>query len=313
MEQAANLKQRTLRKGCAIVTPECAEYPELLLSIYSKPAALYVRGDLSCLEKISIGMVGTRTHSAYGREAALMLADGLGRSGVTVVSGLAKGIDTFCHEATLDAGGVTVGILGCGLDVDYPKGSLELKKRICQRGAVISEYPLGTPPLPAYFPMRNRVLSGICRGVVVVEADESSGSMITANHALEQGRDVFAVPGSIFSPRHRGTNRLIQDGARLVGDVEDILSEYGVTAVKKTSASMHNSHAVRTTIIEESADDVPQTVMEAPRSPAPDGISQDGGALLGLMERRPAGVEELMEKSGLSVPALQTALTELEI
>ena len=305
LEEAKRLYRRTLAKGCQVLTPEDDGYPELLRHIYARPAALYVKGDLSCLKALSIAMVGTRTHSEYGERAARSLAGALAANGVTVVSGLARGIDTICHEAALAAGGSTVGVLGCGLDVDYPGGSGKLKTAMTKNGAVVSEYPLGTHPRPANFPVRNRVISGMARGVVVVEADLRSGSLITAGHALEQGRDVFAVPGDAFShTKMQGGHQLIKEGAKLVECAEDILEEYGGAVRKNSPEPLHNPREHGTTIEEEPEHNPP--------NPPPD-LTEAGAALLALLGGTPASVEELAERSGLEIPRLHTALTELEL
>ncbi len=315
MEQAEALYRRTLDKGCQIVTPDHPQYPPLLQNIYSKPAVLYVRGELNCLENaVAIAMVGTRAYTEYGKQAALTLARDLAGHGAVVVSGLAKGIDTFCHQAALEAGGKSIGVLGCGLDMDYPKGSFPLKTLLRKNGAVISEFPFGTPPLPAHFPLRNRILSGICQGVLVVEADDNSGSLITATHALEQGRDVFAVPGSIFSIRQQGTHRLIKDGAKLVESARDVLEEYGYTFTEKNCTPMHKFTGKVTTMIEEVPDTGTQIgFTQTVDRPLPQGLSPEGEAVLALLGKQPVNVETLAQSSDLEIGALQSALTELEI
>ena len=275
-----------------------------------------MKGDLSCLEKgIHIAMVGTRNHTEYGEKAAKMLAGDLARNGATVVSGLAKGIDTFCHKAALEAGGHTIGVLGCGLDIDYPRGSASLKSAMAKRGAVITEYPLGTTPRPGLFPIRNRVISGMCHGTVVVEADKSSGSILTAEHALEQGRDVFAVPGSIFSIREQGTHALIRDGAKLVESAGDILEEYGHSSIKNSVRPLHNFPPERTTITK----GIPAAVAVEPEGqqsfsmPLPENLTHEARGLYPLLKSAAHTVDELAGKSGLEIARLHTALTELEI
>jgi DNA processing protein len=206
----------------AIVDPE---YPPLLREMVDPPFALFYRGDLSLLQKPMVAMVGSRRASPYGTNAAMHLAQQLVSAGVVVVSGLARGIDAASHQATLDAGGLTVGVLGTGIDIIYPRSHTKLTRDIANRGLLLTEFPAGTPPLAANFPIRNRVISGICLGTVIVEATSRSGSLITARTAAEQGREVFAVPGSIFAAGTEGTHRLIQYGAKLVHDANDILEE----------------------------------------------------------------------------------------
>lgn len=215
-----------LQSGVKIVTINDASYPLLLKQIYDPPYLLFYRGELPCEADTCIGMVGTRKATAYGRLMAETLAGGLGEKKIWVVSGMARGIDTWSHKGCLKGGGKTLGVLGSGLDVIYPRENKELYGEIAASGAVVSELPLGTQPLPQHFPARNRIISGLCRGIVVVEAAEKSGSLITVDFALEQGRDVFAVPGPVTSPLSRGTHKLIKQGAKLVEKPEDVLEEY---------------------------------------------------------------------------------------
>jgi DNA processing protein len=207
------------------------EYPSRLKEIYDLPPVLYIRGSLSPEDDLSIAVVGTRRPTYYGREVTEQIAGDLARNKVTIVSGLAKGIDATAHRAALDAGGRTIAIFGCGLDVVYPSDHVKLARQIMERGALVSEFPLGTRPKADNFPRRNRIMSGLSLGVLVVEAREASGALITVGWALEQNREVFAVPGSILSPTSSGTNRLIQEGAKLVTDCHDILEELNLTIV----------------------------------------------------------------------------------
>lgn len=202
------------------------DYPQLLKNTYDPPYIIYYKGNLPSDIDLCIGMVGARKASAYGRQAAESIAQGLAKRNVWVVSGMARGIDTFSHRGCLNNKGKTLAVLGSGIDVIYPRENRELYTQIISCGAVISEFPIGTQPLPYNFPARNRIISGISRGVVVVEAAEKSGSLITVDFALEQGRDVFAVPGPVSSPLSRGTHKLIKQGAKLVETAEDVLEEY---------------------------------------------------------------------------------------
>lgn len=201
------------------------EYPDLLRHLPDPPLALFCRGDRALLRKTAVAMVGSRRASAYGLNAARHLSGQLAIAGVAVVSGLARGIDAAAHEATLDAGGDTIAVLGTGIDVVYPRSHKKLFRAIEERGLVVTEFAPGTPPVPANFPIRNRIISGLALATVIVEATGRSGSLITARTAAEQGRNVCAVPGTIFAPGAEGTNRLIQYGAKLVHDVNDILEE----------------------------------------------------------------------------------------
>jgi len=211
--------------GARIITWEEEEYPFILKQIYDPPPLLYVLGCLSRQDQLAVAVVGSRHPTTYGQAAAERIAMGLVRGGVTVVSGLARGVDSYAHRGALTAGGRTIGVLGCGIDIIYPPENRELFDLVAMQGAILSEFPLGTPPDSDHFPIRNRVISGLCLGVAVVEATLRSGSLITARFALEQGRDVYAVPGNVDSARSAGTNRLIKEGAKLVTRAEDILEE----------------------------------------------------------------------------------------
>ena len=203
-------------------------YPELLSHIQLPPKVLYTRGQYLAEDALAVAIVGARTPTPYGIWASEKLASGLARRGVTVVSGMARGIDTAAHKAALAAGGRTIGVLGCGLDVDYPRGSSDLRRQISQKGVLVTEFKDGTSPLPYNFPQRNRIISGLSLAVVVIEAGLKSGSLITARWALDQGREVMAVPGRIDSRMSDGPNSLIGDGALPVSEPEDIVQALGI-------------------------------------------------------------------------------------
>jgi DNA processing protein len=225
--------ERLERARIGVFTWDDAEYPPHLRQVYNAPPLLYVRGRIEERDEWAVAVVGTRQASMYGKEAARMFGSGLAQAGVTVVSGLARGIDTLAHRACLDAGGRTIAVMGCGIDLVYPAQNARLAAEIAERGALISEYALGTRPEARNFPPRNRIISGLTLGAVVVEADHGSGALITADFAAEQGREVFAVPGSIFARSSRGTNRLIQQGAKMVCSVADVLEELNLTMVSE--------------------------------------------------------------------------------
>lgn len=210
------------------ISIESKEYPEQLREIYDAPLKLYVLGNKEILKQSSIAIVGARKATEYGKEVALQFSKDLSKNGINIISGLALGIDTCAHLGTLypDSIGKTIAVLGSGLDEIYPKPNIELAKQIIKNGGcIISEYSLGIKPEKQHFPQRNRIISGLSKGVLVVEASEKSGSLITADFALEQGRDVFAVPGNISNSTSVGTNNLIKQGAKLVTNYEDILVE----------------------------------------------------------------------------------------
>ncbi len=217
--------------GVKVFTLHDPEYPARLKEIYDYPPVIYVRGSLLPDDEWCLAVVGTRRATVYGRQVTEEIVTDLARSRITIVSGLAKGIDSVAHRAALEAGGRSIAIFACGLDTVYPGENAELARRIMQQGALISEYPLGIRPRSDNFPRRNRIMSGLSLGVLVVEAGENSGAIITAHLALEQNREVFAIPGSILSPASQGTNHLIQEGAKLVRNYTDILEELNLMAV----------------------------------------------------------------------------------
>jgi DNA processing protein len=254
-------RQLASRAGVEIVTREDDAYPELLREIHDPPLCLYVRGDLACLPRLrgSIAMVGSRRTTLYGVAMAESLATAAAYAGWPVVSGLARGIDTVAHEAVLAAGGCTVAVIGSGLGYMYPQENLDLARRIASSGgAVISEFPMMFKPERRTFPMRNRIISGVSRGTVVIEAGTKSGSLITASQALDQNRQVFAVPGRVDSPQSRGCHALIKDGAKLVERFGDIVEEFTVLPGFAGGASLSPAAAPATAEACESADELLQ-------------------------------------------------------
>lgn len=234
---ARNIRQKVDRKfaedqlsrvekhGAQLISFWDSKYPDVLKKIHDPPVLLYVKGSLDARENHRLAIVGTRTPSSYGRQIAERLGMDLSRRAVTVVSGIARGIDTAAHRGALKGGGRTVAVLGCGLDVIYPPENGRLYEQVSENGALISEFPMTAEPAGVHFPRRNRIISGLSLGTVVVEAGEKSGALITAYMALEQGREVFAVPGDVRSVKSRGTHKLIKEGAKLIEDVEDIFAE----------------------------------------------------------------------------------------
>ncbi|RJP74421.1 MAG: DNA-protecting protein DprA [Candidatus Abyssobacteria bacterium SURF_17] len=215
----------TRKHGVAVLTFNSDSYPERLKNIHDPPPILYVKGTLHASDVNAVSIVGTRRATHYGKMVAERLAADLARLGLTVVSGLAHGIDAAAHKGSLAAGGRTLAVLGCGVDVVYPRANAKIYEQIARSGALLSEFPMGCEPDPGFFPLRNRIVSGLSLGTLVVEAPNRSGALITARHALEQGREVFAVPGNIYSPYSEGCHKLIKDGAKLVENVYDIISE----------------------------------------------------------------------------------------
>lgn len=216
---------RVKQVGASLITLDDADYPPLLKTLPDAPPIFYTKGEISPQDHRALSIVGTRRATRYGLDCAKHLAYELAKSGVTIVSGLAHGIDAAAHKGALEAGGRTIAILGNGIEQVYPRDHRDLAARVASSGALLTEFPIGAQPEARHFPRRNRVISGISLGVLIVEAPEKSGALITASIAADQGREVFAVPGNIFSASSVGTNKLIQDGAKLVNDVSDILNE----------------------------------------------------------------------------------------
>ncbi len=215
--------ERVTHAGVHLITIEDRHYPQLLAQAPTPPPLLYIRGSLISADDWAIAVVGTRSPTSYGKEVTRRLVADLADSGVSIISGMAIGIDTIAHQAALQAGGRTIAVLGSGVDQVYPERNQRLAEQIIAQGALISEYPIGTRPVPGNFPPRNRIISGLSLGTVVVEAGQRSGALITVDFALDQGRDVFTVPGSIFSGKSVGCHRLLRDGAGLVTSAQDIL------------------------------------------------------------------------------------------
>jgi DNA processing protein len=295
--------------GGEILLLDDGVYPSPLREIYDPPIVLYVKGDWSdCLDRPCIGVVGSRRCSTYGQNAAIMLARDLAQRGVTVVSGFARGIDAAAHRGALEAGGRTVAILGTGIDEVYPRDHKKLAAEILERGgALVSQFPLGTPPVSENFPYRNRIISGLSLGVVVVEAAENSGSLITARLAMEQNREVFAVPGNITSRNSFGTNYLIKGaGAKLVQQWQDIAAELP----PQVAATLLPPSLAEQKLGERKKD----VSMSDRLSLVPEGLSPAEHSVFKLLTPdTPAHVDWLFDKSELPISELTAALLSLEI
>ncbi len=265
-------------------------YPGMLAEIFDPPLVLYVRGNPETLLRTCVAVVGTRKPSLYGLRMAEDLASDLAARGITVVSGMARGVDAAAHRGALAAGGTTAAVLGSGIDVIYPREHAALAREIARRGVLLTEYPPGTPPAPRNFPARNRIVSGLALGALIVEAATQSGSLITARLAADQGREVFAVPGNVTAPQSFGPNFLIKQGAKLVQSWRDIVEEF--------------PPRIRREI--ELREDAP---LPEPEEPLPDGA----GALLGLLARdEPVLFDDLHRRSGTDISRLSALLLDLE-
>jgi DNA processing protein len=275
------------RSGMHLLTAFDEEYPRALSEIADPPLVLFALGGLERLRSPAVAVVGSRGATRYGQEVAAGLARDLSAVGVSVVSGLARGVDAAAHEAALEGPGGTIAVLGCGLDVDYPRENARLKEQIARRGVLLSEFPPGTEPRPQNFPIRNRIIAGLCSGVVVVEASKRSGSLITARLAADFGRDVFAVPGSVFSETSVGAHELLRDGAILCRGVEDIFAELFPTL------------------------GAPAPLCAPPVPPAE--LSAEARALFGALSAEAgASAEELVRATEMPAAVVLAALLELE-
>ncbi len=276
-------------RGINVITFQEGGYPRPLRNIHHPPPVLYVEGSFDEQDALSLAVVGTRRPSPYGRLMAERLCRELAERGMTIVSGMARGIDSAAHRAALDSGGRTLAVLGCGLAHNYPRENEALRKEAARRGAVISEFPMGRPPLPQNFPVRNRLISGLALGTLVVEAGERSGALITAEHAAEQGREVFAVPGNVDVPTSRGTNATIKRGAKLVEEVEDILEELPPPLVALMGEKRRRDDSFRA------------------------GFSPEESTIYNLLCGGSSHIDDLIEESGIEAGRVSAVLMELEL
>ncbi|MDD5759163.1 MAG: DNA-processing protein DprA [Desulfobulbaceae bacterium] len=277
--------------GISMVCFGDENYPALLANIYNPPMVLFVKGDLGLLRKTGIAVVGSRAATSYGLKVARDFSAQLAGSGLVVVSGLALGIDTAAHSGALAAGGDTVAVLGCGLDVIYPPTNERLAGQIAKTGALVSEYSLGTQPDAFRFPARNRIISGLSRGVLVVEAAQRSGSLITARMALDEGREVFAIPGRVDSLKSTGTHRLLQEGAKLVGSIDDILEELGWHMAATHAAASASGQAAEVAVT----------------------LSEEESRVLALLDVYPKHIDTIISQAGLATARVSEILLLLEL
>lgn len=276
--------QRLEKQGITVITWQDKHYPRRLREIDQPPPVLYTRGELLLEDEWAVAVVGTRRVTPYGRQIAEQVATTLAHSGVTVVSGLAHGVDAIAHQAAINAGGRTVAVLGCGVDRIYPPDHRRLAERLLEHGALLSDYAPGTPPEAVNFPPRNRIISGLSMAVVVIEAGERSGALITAQFAAEQGREVFAVPGNINAPQSSGTNRLIQQGAHPLLDVRDLLDNLDLDLVTEQQTARKV---------------IPADTLEA--------------KLLSLLSQQPLHVDEIRNQADMPIEKISAALTLMEL
>lgn len=288
--------EKAEREGISCVSREMPGYPAPLSDFADSPLVVYIMGEYVPDDRFAVSIVGSRKASYYGLEISDSFAYNLARMGITIISGLARGVDTAAHRGAIKARGRTIAVLGSGLDVPYPPENHKLMREISENGCVISEFPMGMQPLKENFPRRNRLMSALSLGVVVAEAAKGSGALITARHALEQGREVFAVPGSIKSPSSFGTNELIRAGARMATDAEDVVRELAPVLkgfIKKSAASPSAS--------------------KAGLSKAGLDISPEEKALCDILSGEPAHIDEIARLSGRTAASALSTLTALEL
>ncbi len=310
LDEAEKIMEAVKRNDTAILTYDDIDYPDSLRRIENPPYVLYVRGEIMSWDRLlTIGIVGTRSCTDYGIAAVKRIASGLSENGVTVVSGMARGIDTAAARAALDAGGKTIAVLGCGTDVIYPPENGDIMNEIIANGAVISEYPPGSPPTASHFPWRNRIISALSRGVLVAEAPKKSGALITAEHALEQGKDVFAVPGSIFRESCEGTNHLISCCAKAVSSAYDILEEYVFEMERLKPEKTKGIKRLIPIHKEEKINNEIRLTVDDKRFA---GLSEEHKTVVALLIESNLHIDDLKRKSGLDVAKLTSILSMLE-
>lgn len=293
-EAAAEEAARLAKGGAELVTWADSRFPRMLKEIFDPPVLLYARGDLSLLSEACLAIVGSRKPTPYGTAVAERLASDLASRGVVIVSGLARGIDTAAHRGALAGGGKTIAVLGCGLDQCYPSENRKLKAEIERKGLVLSEFPLGSFAAPQNFPIRNRIISGLSLGVVVVEASLTSGALITARHGLEQGREVFAVPGPVTARQSQGCNRLLKSGAKLTESWEDVVAELAAQLRPGTGPASRGAHP-------------------PPPPLPPAGLLEPERRIYDLLADGPLPIDAIIGRLGLPPAAAASALVGLEM
>ena len=321
LDKAENIVAECEKYRIKIITPNDENYPSMLFKLPNLPLVLYVRGNLDCLKnKITVAIVGAREASDIGIRIARSLSASLSRSGAIVVSGAAKGIDSAAHTGALNAGAKTIAVLGCGFGTNYLPENEPLRREIAHHGALVTEYPPMTPALGHNFPFRNRIISGLSYGTIVIEANERSGSLRTVNHAIEQGRDIFAVPGDITSSMNMGTNKLLRDGAKPVFNAMDVLEEYAqkypdlldmekierVLTSEPERGKQTNIHKIKTEKEKEK-----ESTFSPPQ--INDNLSKNAKSVCDAFTSETMQAEEIILKTGLGTVDFLSAMTELEI
>lgn len=293
LDDADAVLARTERLGARLLVPADPDFPPLLREIHDPPPLLFALGDLGLVRREAVAVVGSRDHTAYGATVARTIVASAAGAGLVVVSGMARGLDAVAHAAALDAGGDTIGVLGNGLGVVYPAANRALYERVAARGLLLTEFPPGERPHAGSFPQRNRLISGLCRATVVVEAAVQSGALVTAAAALEQGREVYAVPGPVTSAVSEGTNRLLRDGATPWLEPRDLLECYGLPTGDRGGSA--------------------PPAMPPALVPLPDGLDPDAAAIAAALGAEPLPLEVLAERAGRPLAGLLGVVTRLEL
>jgi DNA processing protein len=303
-EEAAEQHAKVSALGVTLIPITDSRYPERLREIFDPPPLLYARGRVELLDHLMIAVVGTRRPTPYGKQVAGRLARDLSEAGLTIASGMARGIDTEAHRAVLDSGGDTVAVLGCGVDELYPSENRKLAETLVEKGLLLSEFPMGAPPFPQNFPVRNRIISGMSAGVLVVEGGEYSGSTITAKLAAEQNREMFAVPGNVTNKMSWGPNLLIKQGAKLVQEWNDVVSELKPEDRRRLVEQCRNK-----------LNQQEKTEYESKATEPASEIQADARAILRVLKKdAPVGLESLVDTlDGMSLSTILAALFELEL
>ena len=291
-EDAKKHLENIFKNDIKILTINDQLYPPYLKHIYDPPVVLYVKGSLKKDEKY-LAVVGSRRATSYGLSMAQTISRELTEYGITVVSGMARGVDSYAHKGVIGAGGRTIAVLGCGLDIVYPYENKNLMHSIIENGACISEYLPGTAPLAGNFPARNRIISGMSLGVIVIEAGERSGSLITADFALEQGREVFALPGNVCSLKSAGTNRLIKEGAKIITSIEDILEEININFSDENIEEFFEKNILDEKFFR--------------------GLNQEERTVASCLKNEPSNIDLISKKTGFSVQLVSSILIMLEL
>jgi DNA processing protein len=295
----------TRKMGIDIITFDCESYPGVLKSIHDPPAVLYVKGTLEASDGLAVALVGSRYCNAYGQEQSARLSHLLAAAGFTIVSGLARGIDTAAHRAALAAKGRTIAVQGCGLGKIFPPENEKLADQISKQGAVISELPIGFEPLSNMFPARNRIISGLSQGVIVVEAQKRSGALITARLAMEQGREVMAVPGRIDSPNSNGCHQLIKDGAQLIEGIEDVMDALGQVG------EILRDHAKESAEATQAGHE--KTLFDRKVEPQKLKLSETETKVMETLDHEPMHIDQIAQQTGMSVGVVNGCVTVLQL